>query len=58
MEKVIKVLEELINHYAGRDMATYHTDDWKLLPLEEQNKEIQEAMLLLMEIKNANQESR
>jgi len=58
VEKVIKVLEELVEQYAGRDMATYNTGNWLLEPIEKQNPEIQKAMLLLKELKNASKKNR
>jgi len=56
-QKVLAVLETLIDYYGGRDMSTYGSAEWKLEEFENQNPEIQAAMKLVEELKNANQES-
>jgi len=51
-QKIISVLETLIDYYGGRDMSTYGSPEWKLDAIENQNPEIQEAMKLVKELKN------
>ena len=57
IQRIISLLETIIDEYGARDMRTYHTV-WKLEPIEDQNPEIQEAMLVLEELKkNVSQKS-
>jgi len=51
-DRVISVLETLIDYYGGRDMSTYGSPEWKLDAIENQNPEIQEAMKLVKELKD------
>ena len=53
-QRVLEVLQTLVDEYGGRsfDRLSYKLGD--LLPIEEQNQEIADAMQLIEELKNAN----
>lgn len=60
---MLNVLEAIIDEYGGRKGFRLPDGSWPFLPFEDQNPEIQEAMLIVAELQaqtelqNANQKS-